>query len=105
MIEWLAIGVGLAGGLLVCYHVGKAVLPPLVERSRNPELLVKLSLGGTVIAALPALLLSIVVGAPLGAAWDAVGMVLGVAAVFAVVLLSGTFAGVLLAKLLTRPGA
>ena len=105
MIDWLAIGLGIAGGLLLCYQVGNAVLPRLVERSRQPELLIKLSLGGTVVAALPALLLSVVLGAPLGAGWGALGMVLGVAAVFALVLLAGTFAGVLLAKLLTRSGA
>ena len=105
MTEWIAIGVGLAGGLLLSYHVGKLALPPLVERSRKPGLLIKLSLGGTAIALLPALLLSVAVGGPLGAPWGALGLVAGVAAVFAVVLLSGTFAGVLLAKLLTRPEA
>jgi hypothetical protein len=104
-MEWFTVCVGLAGGVLVSYGVGQSVLPRLVERSRNPELMVKLSLGGTVIASLPALLLSIVAGAPLGAAWGAVGMVLGVAGVFAAVLLAGTFAGMLLARLLTRPGA
>jgi hypothetical protein len=105
LTEWLAIAIGLAGGLLLSYHLGKAALVPLVARSRKPELLIKLSLGGTVIAALPALLLSIVVGATLGMPWDTVGIVIGVAAVFALLLLCGTFAGVLLARLLTRPGA
>lgn len=105
MTEWLAIGIGLAGGLLLSYQIGKAVLPPLVHRSRKPDLLIKLSLGGTVIAALPALLLSIVVGATLGMPWGAAGIAIGVAAVFALVLLSGTFAGAVLARFLTRPGA
>ena len=105
MIEWLAIGIGLAGGVLACYHALKLTLPPLVERSRKPDLLIKLSWGGTLIALLPALLLSVVVGAPLGAPWDALGIVIGVAAVFSIILLLGTFAGVLLAKLLTRPEA
>jgi hypothetical protein len=50
-------------------------------------------------------LLSIVVGATLGMPWGVVGMVMGVAAVFALVLLAGTFLGVILARLLTRPGA
>jgi hypothetical protein len=103
--EWLAIGVGLAGGLLLCYCVGNTILTPLVQRSRNPDLLVKLSFGGTAVGLLPAVLLSIVVGAPLGMPWGALGLVAGVALVFAFVLLAGTFAGVLLAKLLTRPGA
>jgi hypothetical protein len=101
LTDWLAIAVGLAGGLMLCYWAGKAVLTPLVERSKKPDLLIKLSFGGTIIAALPALLLSIVVGAPLGSGFDAIGIVAGVAVVFAAVLLAGTFAGVLLARYLT----
>ena len=101
MTDWLATAFGLAGGMLLCYWVGKAVLTPLVGRSKKPDLFIKLSFGGTIIAALPALLLSIVAGAPLGSAFGAVGIVCGVAAVFATVLLSGTFAGVLLSRYLT----
>jgi hypothetical protein len=86
MHEWLAIGVGLAGGLLVCYHVARLALPPLVERSKNPDLVIRLSFGGALIAVLPALLLSIVVA--------------GVAAVFSVTLLLGILAGALLARYL-----
>ena len=85
----------------ISIYAGKALLPPLVERSQKPDLVVKLSLGGTVIAALPALLLSIVVGGALGGPYGALGIVLGVAAVFALILLAGTFAGVLLARYLT----
>jgi len=103
MIEWLGIAVGLAGGLLFSYYTAKAALPRFLQRSRKPELLIKLSLGGTVIAALPALLLSIVVGATLGMPWGAIGIVTGVAAVFSLVLLSGLVAGMLLARLLARP--
>jgi hypothetical protein len=91
--------------VLLCYGIGHSALQRLAASSRNPDLLVKLSFGGTAIAALPALLLSIVVGATLGMPWGAVGIVIGVAAVFALVLLSGTFLGVILARLLTRPGA
>ena len=105
MSEWLATAVGLAGGLLACYGIGQVTLPRLLARSRNPRLFVKLSLGGSVIAALPAVLLSIVAGAPLGMPGGLAGMVAGVAAVFTLVLLSGTFLGVMLATLLTRPGA
>jgi hypothetical protein len=101
LTDWLAIAVGLAGGLLLCIYAGKTILSRLVERSKKPDLLIKLSFGGTVIAALPALLLSIVVGAPLGAAWGPVGMVVGVTGIFALVLLAGAFAGVLLARYLT----
>jgi hypothetical protein len=103
--EWLAIGVGLAGGLLLSYWIGKTVLPPIVQRSRNPDLMIKLAFGGTAVAVVPALLLSVVVGAPLGMRWGALGLVAGVALVFALVLVAGTFAGVLLARLITRPGA
>jgi hypothetical protein len=103
--EWLAIAVGLAGGVWACYWTARLTLSRLVARSRNPQLLVKLSLGGTVIAAIPAVLLSIVVGATLGMPWGLPGMAAGVGAVSALVLLSGTFLGAMLAALLTRPGA
>ena len=98
MNDWIASGLGLGGGLALAYWIAAAALPRLVERSPNPELMVKLAFGGTLVALLPALLLSIVVGATLGGA-------IGVALAFAVVLLAGLFAGVLLARLLTRPGA
>jgi hypothetical protein len=96
--DWIAAALGLAGGFACAYAVAAAVLPGLVERSRQPERLVKLAFGGTVVALLPALLLSIVVGAPLGGA-------IGIALVFALVLLAGTFGGVLLAGLFRPPGA
>ncbi len=95
MNDWIAAALGLAGGLAFAYWIAAAALPRLVERSRRPELLVKLALGGTVVALMPAVLLSIVVGATLGGA-------VGVALVFALVLLAGTFGGVLLAHLLPR---
>jgi hypothetical protein len=103
--EWLAIVTGLAGGAYVAYLIGNRVLPRLVERAPNPILLIKLSFGGTLITLVPALLLSIVVGGTLGSTWGMLGAAIGVAAVFAVVVLAGTFAGVLLARLLRRPGA
>jgi hypothetical protein len=105
MIEWLAIGLGLAVGAMLSLRVAQAALPPLLQRSRNRDLLIKLSFGGIVVAALPALMLSVVVGATLGMPWGAVGMVAGVGLVFALVLLAGLFAGVLLARLLTPPAA
>jgi hypothetical protein len=92
--EWLAIGVGLAGGAWLCYWIGQLTLPRLAAGSRNPDLLIKLSFGGTAVGLLPAVLLSIVVGAPLGMPWGTLGLVAGVALVFAFVLLAGTFAGV-----------
>ncbi len=101
MIEWLAIGLGVAAGAMLCLWVGRSAMPRLLRRSRRPDLLIKLSLGGTVVAALPALLLSIVVGATLGMPWGAFGLVAGVALVFALVLLAGTFAGALLSRYFT----
>jgi hypothetical protein len=89
--DWIASALGLAGGLALAYWIAAAALPRLVERSRKPELMVKLAFGGTLVALLPGLLLSIVVGATLGGA-------IGVALAFAAVLLAGLFSGVLLAK-------
>jgi hypothetical protein len=105
VIEWLAIAIGVAGGTFLSISVGRRTLPPLVSRSRNPDLAVKLCFGGALVALLPAVLLSIVLGATLGMPWGVPGMAAGVALVFALVLLAGVFAGLLLAKLLTRPGA
>ena len=101
MIEWLAIGLGVAAGAMLCLWVAKRAIPPLLRRSRRPELFVKLSLAGAMVAALPALLLAIVVGATLGMPWGAPGLVAGVALVFALVLLAGTFAGAVLARYFT----
>ena len=100
MTEWLAIAIGLAGGAYLSFSVGKSALAPLVSRSRKPGLAIKLGFGGAAVAALPAVLLSIVVGATLGAPWGPLGMVAGVALVFALVLLAGFFAGVLVAHYL-----
>jgi hypothetical protein len=91
--DWVAAALGLAGGLALAWWIAAAALPRLMERSRRPALLVKLAFGGTVVALLPALLLSIVVGATLAGA-------IGVGLVFAVVLLAGTLGGALLARLL-----
>ena len=95
MNDWIATALGLAGGLALAWWIAAAALPRLAGRSRKPALLVKLAFGGTVVALLPAVLLSIVVGATLGGG-------IGVALVFALVLLAGTFGGVLLAKAFPR---
>jgi hypothetical protein len=98
--EWLAIAIGLATGAYLFFSVAKIALPPLVNGARKPELAIKLGFGGAAAAVLPAVLLSIVVGAPLGTPWGLLGMVGGVALVFALVLLAGVFAGVLVARYL-----
>lgn len=92
MTDWIAAALGLAGGLALAWWAAGAALPRLMARSRRPERLLKLAFGGTLVALLPAALLSLVVGAPVGGA-------LGVALVFALVLLGGLFAGALLARL------
>ena len=94
-MDWLAAALGLAGGFAFAWWVVAAALPRLMDKSRRPELLVKLAFGGALVALLPALLLSIVVGATLAGA-------LGVALVFALVLLAGTFGGALLERILAR---
>jgi hypothetical protein len=94
-MDWLAVALGLAGGFAFAWWAAAAALPRLMDSSRRPELLIKLAFGGTLVALLPALLLSIVVGATLAGA-------LGVALVFALVLLAGTFGGALLAVLLPQ---
>ena len=95
MMDWLAAALGLAAGLAFAGWIASAALPRLMTRSGRPELVLKLALGGTLAALLPALLLAIVIGAPFYGG-------LGVGVVFAVVLLIGLFAGVLLAKLAKR---
>ena len=93
MNDWIPSALGLAGGLALAWWGAAAALPRLMERSRRPALLIKLAFAGTMVALLPAVLLSLVVGATLGGA-------IGVALVFALVVLAGLFGGVLLARLL-----
>jgi hypothetical protein len=97
VIEWLAVVIGLAGGAVLSLTVVRA----LSRRARQPRNAIKFGFGGAVIAALPALMLSIVVGATLGTPWGLPGVAIGVALVFALVLLAGVFGGVLLARYFT----
>jgi hypothetical protein len=99
---WLASALGLAGGILLSFEIGKALLPRMVLRSEDMSLSGRLALGGAVVALFPAFLLSFAVGAPLGGAWGLAGLAIGVALIFAVVLVGGALAGVLLAKLVLR---
>jgi RsiW-degrading membrane proteinase PrsW (M82 family) len=112
---WIATALGLAGGFLLAYALGRALLPRWVGKSGHLSLLVRLAFAGTVVALLPALLLSLVVGGTLGGAWGErvfawlgfpsgapIGLALGVALVFALVVLSGAACGVLLGKALAR---
>jgi len=84
----------------------------LIMRSQDTSLMVRLALAGSVVALLPAFFLSFVVGGTLGGAWGEYffrqlglgpvgvpfGLAVGIALVFAVVLLGGAAMGVLLGK-------
>ena len=96
-MTWITSALGLAAA----YWLARAFLPILVYRSPDRLLAVRLALGGTIVAAVPAILLALAPGAALGGAWGgAAGLALGVALVFAAVLFAGAAAGVLLARLL-----
>jgi hypothetical protein len=109
---WMATALGLVGGVVLAYAVGKAVLPRAVARSADMLLFVRLAFAGTVVALLPALFLSLVVGGTLGGAWGErvfdrlgiplsgapAGLALGVALVFALVVLGGGASGFCLGK-------
>ena len=66
---WIATALGLAGGFLLAYALGRAVLPRWIAKSEHMLLLLRLAFAGTVVALLPALPLSLVVGATLGRDW------------------------------------
>lgn len=108
---WIGTGLGLAAGMLLSYGLGLAILPRWVGKSEHTRLLVRLAFAGTVVAFLPALLLSLVVGGPLGELWGervfgllgfpsgaSIGLALGVALVFTLVLASGAAGGVLVGQ-------
>lgn len=109
---WIATALGLAGGVVLAYVLGKAVVLRAIAKAEDMRLFVRLAFAGTVVALLPALLLSIVIGGTLGGAWGEhvfgrlgvplsgvpVGLALGIALVFALVVLAGSGAGILLGK-------
>lgn len=108
---WIATIVGLAGGLLLAYAAAQAVVPRWVEKSENTGFVIRLGLGGTLVALFPALLLSLVAGAAFGSVWGErlfdrlglpagapIGLALGVALVFALVLVAGAGLGIVLAN-------
>jgi hypothetical protein len=113
---WIATALGLAGGLALSYALGSAVLPGIVAKVEDSLLFVRLAFAGTVVALLPAIVLSLVVGGTFGGAWGEYvfgrlgfpssgapfGLAIGVMLVFAVVLLSGGGAAIFLGKALIR---
>ena len=113
---WIAAALGLLGGLALAYALGSAVLPGVVANVEDSLLFVRLAFAGTVVALLPAIFLSLVVGGTFGGAWGEYifgrlgfpssgapfGLAVGVALMFAVVLLSGGAIGIFLGKALVR---
>lgn len=111
---WIATALGLLGGLVLTYALGKAIVPRLVAKSRHMPILVHLAFAGTVIALLPALFLSLVVGGTLGGGWGEyafdqfgfhasgthIGLALGIAVVFALVVVGGAAIAVFSGKAL-----
>ncbi|MDX1375799.1 MAG: hypothetical protein R3357_09575 [Burkholderiales bacterium] len=114
--SWVASAVGLVGGVALMIAVARAAVPRMIMGTKDRIVLVRLALAGTLVALLPALALSLVVGATLGGAWGRqvlapfglaasgapLGLALGVALVFAGVVLAGTVVGILLGKALLR---
>ena len=111
---WIASALGIVAGAAVGYAALKMFLPHFIRQSKDALLLVRLALAGTLVALLPALLLSLVVGATLGGAWGRqifqpyglaasgvpLGVALGTMVVFAAVVLVGTATGIVLGKVL-----
>ncbi len=101
---------------MLAYAIGNAVLPRAVAKSEDMLLFVRLTFAGTVVALLPALFLSFVIGGTLGGAWGErvfsqlgiplsgvpAGLALGIALVFALVVLGGGAIGFFLGKAVIR---
>ena len=104
---WIATALGLVGGVALCLLVRKTLLPRVPSR---------LAFAGAFVALLPALFLSLVVGGTVGGAWGEqlfgqiglpasgvpVGLALGIAVIFALVVLGGAAIGRLIGLLLER---
>jgi len=105
---WIATALGLIGGVALAYLIGGAV----ARRFTVTSPAVRLGLAGAAIALLPALFLSLVLGGTLGGAWGEhylgqvgfpssgvpIGLALGIALVFACVVLVGATLGILSGK-------
>jgi hypothetical protein len=109
---WIATLIGLAGGVVLAYQLGKTLLPRALAQTRHVALAVRLAIAGTAVALVPAFLLSLVVGGTLGGTWGErafsqigfpasgapIGLALGIAIVFALVLVGGALLGILVVK-------
>jgi len=113
---WIATLIGLAGGVALAYQLGKLMVPRAIAQTKHVTLSIRLAIAGTVVALLPAFLLSLVVGGTLGSAWGEqalgqlgfpesgapIGLALGIAGVFALVLIGGAMLGILVGVLLSK---
>ena len=113
---WGATIIGLCLGAVVAYLGGRSLLLKLVLTSGAPDVVAKFGVAGIVISFVPALLLAVVVGGTLGSSsgqwlFDVLhmpvsgvplGLGLGTAAVFAIVLAGGTTASLLAGRALVR---
>lgn len=113
---WGATIIGLCLGAVSAYIGGRSRLLKLVSQSSAPELMAKFGVAGIIISFVPALLLSVVVGGTLGSSagiwlFDAIGMPvsgvplgmgLGIAVVFATVLVGGAAASIFAGRALIR---
>lgn len=111
---WIATALGLLAGIISSYVLGRVIIPRLIAKSGHVPILVYLAFAGTVIAVLPALVLSLVVGGAVGSAWGEhvfdqfglrtfgapIGLALGIALVFALVVIGGAALAVLSGKAL-----
>lgn len=113
---WAASILGLLGGLLLAYWIGRQLLPKMISATRDRLLAIWLALGGTIAMLLPAFFLSFVVGGTLGGAMGErisqsfglgiagvpFGLAAGIAVIFAFILLAGALAGIVIARLIIR---
>jgi len=114
-VIWVASILGLLGGFLLAYWMGKQLLPKMISAINDRMLAIWLVLRGTIAMLLPAFFLSFVVGGTLGGAlgerWSQplglgiagvpLGLASGIAVVFALVLVSGALGGGLVSRALS----
>ena len=109
---WAASILGLLGGFLLAYWLGRQLLPKMISATSDGMLAIWLALGGTITMLLPAFFLSFLVGGTLGGALGErlsqllglgtagvpVGLAAGIAVVSALTLLSGALGGLGVAR-------
>lgn len=116
VVVWGASFLGLALGAVMAFVIGKLLLLPVVEKSSYPAFMARWGIAGLVVSVLPAFFLSFVIGGTFGGSlgerlffviglpWSGVslGVGIGIAVVFALVLLAGTGLSLLIGRRLLR---